>query len=52
MFPCECSEIFKKTYLEEHLQTAAFASQPCVAFHIETSHLYCKTKQVAGAYVK
>ena len=26
--------------------------QPSVAFHIETSHLFCRTKQMTGFYVK
>ena len=26
--------------------------QPSVAFHIETSHLFCRAKQMTGFYVK
>ena len=26
--------------------------KPSVAFHIETSHLFCKAKQMAGFYMK
>ena len=25
---------------------------PCVAFHIETSHLFCGAKQITGFYIK
>ena len=28
------------------------AFQPSVAFHIETSHLFCKAKQMTGFYMK
>ena len=26
--------------------------QPCVVFHIETSHLFCSVKQMAGFFIK
>ena len=26
--------------------------QPSVAFHIETSHLFCRAKQITGFYMK
>ena len=32
--------------------TASSLSQPNVAFHIETSHLFCFAKQVTGFYMK
>ena len=25
---------------------------PCVVFHIETSHLFCRAKQMTGSYMK
>ena len=32
MFSCDYCEIFKKSYVEEHLQKAALASGQCFSF--------------------
>ena len=31
-------------------QTSSF--QPCVAFHVETSHLFCRARQMIDSYMK
>ena len=49
---CQCTE-WMPTLLKSFMLTGTFpkSCQPIVVFHIETSHLFCRVKQVTGFYM-
>ena len=47
VFPCEYCEIFKNTYFEEHLRTAAFVLKDCQQ---GISHYYMFSKRISSTF--
>ena len=45
-------KVFLSNNIKKSFKTNFNQFQPSVAFHIETSHLFCRAKQITGLYMK